>query len=97
MSFAIARGKVPVCISPSFGDRWLSPKVYILVYRRSLYVNHRYSRWCWFLDEGRGAQGAFYGRLGEIGYDIPDEVDTLADSGKSGNLFSGLIMISMAG
>lgn len=49
----------------------------------------------WMKDGG--AQGAFYGLLGEIGYDIPDEVDTLADSGKSGNLFSGLIMISMAG
>lgn len=57
MSFAIARGKVPVCISPSFGDRWLAPKVDLLVYRRSLYVNHRYSRWCWFWDEARGCAG----------------------------------------
>lgn len=53
MSFAIARGKVPVCISPSFGDRWLTPKVHILVHWRCVYLDHRYPRRCGFWNESR--------------------------------------------
>lgn len=61
---AIGRGKVPVCISPSFGDRWLTPKVDLLVYRRSLYLDHRYSRWCWFWDESRRCAGGLLWPVG---------------------------------
>lgn len=70
MSFAIVRGKVPVCINPSLGDRWLtliSLTKLILWFIGGLYITiAAIITGMGFGMNHTGAQGAFYGLLGEI-------------------------------
>lgn len=70
ISFAIVRGKVPVCISPSLRDRWLtlmSPPKLAFWFIGGLYIMiTSILAGVGFGMNHVGAQGAFYGLLGEI-------------------------------
>lgn len=78
--------KVPVCISPCLRDRWLT-----LISLPELAL--------WFIGGHYIMITSILAGVGlgmnHVGAQGPEVVDTHADSGKSENLFSGLITILM--
>lgn len=70
MSFAIVRGKVPVCLSHSLGDHWLtliSLAKFTFWFIGGLYITATtIIAGMGFGMNHTGAQSAFYGLLGEI-------------------------------